>query len=767
MHSYKLIILQICLCCLSPLWGQTLHTERIFLTTEKENCMPGDTLLANGLVISADSRILSPYSQYVYIECIDDQDSLLFRQKITCNKKGYFYTEIPTQPEWESNLCYLRAYTRLMQNYEPESFTVVPFLLGTVHPQKVEVAREVHAQIFPESGKLLNDFQQNLAFHLTDDDGFSITPTQVRLLDAANDTVIHQITVSDNGLGKFTFQPITGKQYRLQVEYDDRFFHFPVETTASGTALQAIMNRNRLTCHIFSSDKQVLHLFLYHSETGLKEIPLQTGQTATVINLCGQPKGIYTLFLTDNDYHLLNERSLWLPQNEHPNMTFLLPQTTYASGETLNWECEIPDSSLVFTRIVPQNDLIATQAYPSLLFGNEILSSIRFPLIDSQEWENQMTEINNWLLTTRFTLFPVEKRLREEISHPYFAEDVMLLSGTAWEKEGRPLKSGIVIGAQNTKDQLYYSGTTDEKGHFIFPVDDYPTDTRFILSAQDNKGKLIDCTFTLDTETYPDICIPNPIFRQTPLQTDILPESASIRYSIDENQKRVYHIDNVTVEAHRPVNIRKLSRTPINFIGEIELQKRAALSIRSVLNRFPTIVVRVTPEGGGIGELGALNKSRRFNNQDRERVSVDPSQTSGELGIFWRNVRDSQLSGGGNSKLTLVIDDEIAFGDINYILDQPAGGIKSIEIIKPTDTRCVPYNAKGGVVLIRTLQGFDRQNTEQPLKTPVYPPGIYISSTEPNRQPNAPCLSGRYFLLADIITKDRKVVSFCRAFEVE
>lgn len=292
MHSYKLIILQICLCCLSPLWGQTLHTERIFLTTEKENCMPGDTLLANGLVISADSRILSPYSQYVYIECIDDQDSLLFRQKITCNKKGYFYTEIPTQPEWESNLCYLRAYTRLMQNYEPESFTVVPFLLGTVHPQKVEVAREVHAQIFPESGKLLNDFQQNLAFHLTDDDGFSITPTQVRLLDAANDTVIHQITVSDNGLGKFTFQPITGKQYRLQVEYDDRFFHFPVETTASGTALQAIMNRNRLTCHIFSSDKQVLHLFLYHSETGLKEIPLQTGQTATVINLCGQPKGI-------------------------------------------------------------------------------------------------------------------------------------------------------------------------------------------------------------------------------------------------------------------------------------------------------------------------------------------------------------------------------------------------------------------------------------------------------------------------------------------
>lgn len=765
MHLYNLILILICLSSLQPVRGQAFYTERIFLTTEKESCMPGDTLLANGQIMSASSRISDPGSRYLYIECIDNRDSLLLRQKVACDEKGYFYTAIPTQLEWNTDLCYLRAYTQLMQNYEPECLTIVPFFLGAVHPQKTEVAREVFADIYPEGGSLLNGFQQNLVVHLTDDDGFPIVPTEVRVLDAENDTVIYQIAVSDNGLGRFAFQPVAGKQYRLQAEYDGRFFHFTLKTTASGTALQAIMNRNRLTCRIFSSEEKAFHLFLYHSETGLVEISLPAGQAAAVIDLSEHPKGLYTLFLTDNDYHVLNERSLWLPLTEQTFATCRLPQTTYAPEAPLNYECQAPDSSIVFARIVYPNDLIATQAYPALTFGNEIISPVRFPLMDNEQWTNQMTEIDNWLFTARFALLPMNKLLTP---HSYFAEDVMLLSGTAWEKENHPLKAGTIIGAQNTKDQLYYSGTTDEKGHFIIPVDNYSNGTPFVLSAQDVKGKKQNCTFTLDKETYPKVSIPFPVFRQTRLHTDILPEDASIRYSEDENREKVYHIDNVTVQARKPVDIREMSRTPLNFIGEIELQKRAGLSLRSVLGSFPTIVIRSDNKGGGSGELAAIIRNSRFNNEDRDRSPADPSLGNGGLGVFWRNTRDSRLGGGIlNSKLTVVVDGEIAFSDISYILDQPAGGIKSIELIKPTDIRCVPYNAKGGVLLIKTLYGLSRQTAEQSSETTVYPLGLSTSSKEPGIQQNAPRLPGRYLLLVDVITKDKKVSSFCREFEVK
>lgn len=762
------LMLPISLSLFPSLWAQSLQAERLFLATERETCVPGDTLWIKGQVQPANDREAAPYSRYVYLECIDDRDSLLLRQKVTCRDDGVFYAGLPTQLEWTSRLCYVRAYTKLMQNYAPESLTVVPFLLGTAHPPKSEVAREVYAVIYPESGSLLEGFRQNLVFHLTDDDGFPVVPTEVRLLEADHDTVIHRIAVSDNGLGKFVFQPASGRQYRLQVEYDGRFFHFPVDAAASGTALQAIRNRNRLACRLFSSEEQPSHLFLYHAETGLKEIPLQAGQTSVVVDLAGQPAGVCTLFLTGPDYQLLNERSVWLPPAApSPDFGCRLPQSVYAPKAPLNYECPVPDSSFVVARVVPQDDLMATQAYPALWLGNELTSSVRFPLMDSRDWEAQVAEIDNWLFTARFAPFSVEETVKEGITLTCLAEDVLLLSGTAREKKERPLKAGTIIGARNVKDQLYYSGITDEQGHFIFPVDDYERGTRFHLSAQDVKGKTVDCTFTLDRDAYPEVVIPHPVFHQTRLQADVQSSDSAMRYSQDENGDKVYHIDDITVQARKRVDMREQSRTPMNFIGEVELQKRASLSIRSILSRFPTIVVGETSGEGGAGQLGASIDRRQ--RQDGGRVLSDLSSSKGgELGVFWRNMGRYTTLAGGSNKLTVVVDGEIAFGDIGSILDQPAGLVKSIEIIKPSDSRCVPYYATGGLVLIKTVQGLDRKRMEQSSETTAFYPagGIDRFMEEPHWRPHAPARPGRYLLLIDVVTKDQKVASFCRAFEV-
>ena len=118
-----------------------------------------------------------------------------------------------------------------MQNYETESFTVAPFFLGAVHPAKARTARLVDMRCFPEGGTLLEGYLQNMVFHLSDEDGFPVVPQRMRLLDTANDTILRQIAVSENGLGRCTFQPEAGKSYRLQAEYDGRFirafYQFP------------------------------------------------------------------------------------------------------------------------------------------------------------------------------------------------------------------------------------------------------------------------------------------------------------------------------------------------------------------------------------------------------------------------------------------------------------------------------------------------------------------------------------------------------------
>lgn len=523
------------------------------------------------------------------------------------------------------------------------------------------------------------------------------------------------------------------------------------------------MSRDRLSCRIFSSDEKEVHLFLYQAETGLTEIPLPDGKLAAVLDLSGYPRGVYTLFLTDGDFRPLNERSLWLPPTEQPDFSFQLPQTVFSPSAPLDYRLQVPDSSRVFIRIVPEGDLIAAQAYPSLSFGNEVVSPVRFPLIDNRRGAEQQEKINNWLFTARFALFPVAEVLKAGMQYPYPIEDVMLLAGTAWKSENQPLEAGMLINAHNMKEQLLYAGVTDEKGGFVIPVEDYPTGTWFRFSARDKKGKTVEASFTLAEKHYPEVRIPYPVFTQTPLQADVFSEdSSSFRYGVDDDQNKVYYIDSVTVKARRKVDYREAARSPLNFIGEVELQKRAALSLRSILNMFPSIVVQTSTTGGGEGILGALNKYRRFSGEDRNRSPEDLGQDSGELGIFWRNNRDPS----NNNRLAVVVDGEVAFGDIGSILDMPAGSIKSVELLKPSDTRCVRYNATSGALVIETQQGIMPSIAGQGGIT-LKPFGLSVASRPPVVERQVPSQPGRYRLLVDVITGEQQVASFCQPFEVK
>lgn len=751
-------------------WGalaQPFPAERIFLAAEKESCMPGDTLLVSGQLLAADSPAHAPHSRYVYVECVDDSDSVLLRLKTACDARGYFALEVPTRVDWRSDRCYLRAYTRLMQNYEVESFTVVPFFLGAVHPAKAEVARRVDVRCFPEGGTLLEGFLQNVVVYVADEAGFPVVPQQLRLMDAANDTLLHRIAVSETGWGRFAFLPEAGKSYRLQAECDGRLIHFPLRTEASGTALQAAVVRDRLSCRVLASDDKEVRLFLYQAGTGLTEIPLPEGKRVAVVDLAGHPRGVYTLFLTDADFRLLNERSLWLPPAEQPGVSFQLPQTVFRPAAPLDYRLQAPDSSRVFTRIVAEDDLIAAQAFAALQFGNELVSPVRFPVIDHRREAERQEAVNTWLFTARFALFPVQEALQFGMSYPYPIEDVLLLSGTARDAEDRPLEAGMVVNALNRQAQLLYAGATGEEGRFVIPVEDFPAGTRFTLSARDRKGKEVEAAFVLHEEAYPEVRIPYPVFPETPLQADVSSgDSSSFRYGVDEDRNKVYYLDSLTVKARRKAGRREAARSPLNFIGETELQKRAGLQLRSVLNQFPTIVVQASTTGGGEGVLGALNKELRYNRGERDRLLSAPPQDSGELGVFWRNNRDSRLGGQKMNHLTVVVDGEVAFGDIGYILDMPAGSIKSVELLKPGDTRCIPYQATGGALVIETQQGIMPSSSELPGTT-LKPFGLSVASCPPVVGRQVPSQPGRYRLLVDVITGEKQVASFCQPFEVK
>lgn len=768
---YSLIRIFFCIFCVQYSSAQHFRAERIFLAAEKEACMPGDTLKVSGQVLSSDSRDFDPYSRYVYLECIDQKDSLLSRQKVACNERGYFYSAVPTQLEWRSKVCYLRAYTRLMQNYPEESFTVMPFLLGAVQPQKEEPAREIQGRFFPEGGRLIEGFQQNVIFQLTDDAGFPVIPARSLLLDEKNDTIVQSVSLSSHGLGKLIFQPQAGKQYRLQTEYDNRLFTFPIQTNQNGASLQAIVNRSRLSCRILSTlADDNFRLFLYHPDKGLQEIPLQPKQKAAIIDLSDYPQGLLALFLMDTENHLLSERLLWhIPsesesQKPETSFTCILPQTCFSPGESLNYRLVLPDNSSCFIRVVPHNDLLATQAYLALWLGNDVLSPVRFPLTNSEELVKHPAEWMDWLCTARFVRFSPEKILKDGMLYPFPIEDGLFIAGTAWKNENKPFGPGL-IEAWNKKDLSTYTAEIDTQGRFILPVDNYADGTAFRLNAKNSKGKQVDCSFILEEETFPEIKAPHFFTLPDRLQTDVLLGDTGIRYSTDEYNQKVYHIDNITVQSRRPMHIHEMKRTPNNFIGEDILIKRSGQSVRSLLNRFTAITILKNSTGSGGGQLGILKQQNRYK-KDGKRASQNVEREYGETTIAWKSGKHSFLSA-TPVPLNVVVNGELIMGSIDYILEWTAGNLKSIELIRPNDSRCALYGTPMGAIVIETLSDPHTYDADEPQGQTICPRGLFIARERPAAQAKAPSRPGRYRLLVDVVTGDRRVVSFSREFEVK
>lgn len=767
----RLLLLLCLLAFQQTVFSQNIHTERIFLSPDKETCVPGDTLRVAGQLFSSDR--FYPSSRYVYLECISQKDSVLLRQKIACDASGFFQTVLLTDVDWNPGVCYLRAYTRWMQNFSEESFSVTPFLLGIAHPDKEEYARELHARFFPEGGRLLEGFLQNVVFQLTDDDGFPVTDASSYLLDEKNDTVARAVGVPSSGLGRFSFHPEPGRQYRLLSVYHGAGHTFPLQTQAEGATLQAVVGRGRLVCRILSHESgDRFRLFLYHSEQGLQEIPFSPAEKMAVLDVSAYGQGILSLFLMDKSLNKLSERTVWIGKSadtlQSSPVTCSLPQTVMNPGQLLTYTLGVPDSSSVFVRVVRQDNLTSGQACTSLAWGGEVSSPVRFPLLDNPSPGDLEAVRNAWLMSASFSLFRPEVALKSGMSYPYLMEDCLLLRGTAWEKEDKPFGPGL-IDVQNEQAGIFYTGKLEADGSFVVPVDNFPNHAPFLLTAKNLKGKVVDCEFTLQEDSFPKVVIPHPLTLHARVQSNVVLGDTTLRYSVDENERKVYHLSGVEVESRKPVDIRELSRMPFNYIGEDELQKWPGKSLRTLLNRFTAIKVEENGKGSGAGILRSrILDNRRRGNSMRIYKKDEELMSYGEPTIVWRNsMRYAFLKGQGmGAALNVVVNGELVFGNISDILNYSAGDIKSIELIRPSDPRATVYGTPNGAVVIETVREVHLHQDDQQGEV-VHPFGLTMWREAEARPVVAPFLPGTYRLLIDVVTPEKQVVSFSKEFSVQ
>ena len=111
-----------------------IWTEYARVEPEGSFYLAGDTVRVRGEVRVSDTRRTVPFSRYAYVEVMDACDSVLLRVKVRCDTTGNFRVSIPTNYAWRTDIYYIRAYTRLMQNFNPLNFPIRVLPLGKELP---------------------------------------------------------------------------------------------------------------------------------------------------------------------------------------------------------------------------------------------------------------------------------------------------------------------------------------------------------------------------------------------------------------------------------------------------------------------------------------------------------------------------------------------------------------------------------------------------------------------------------------------------------
>ena len=231
--------------------------EKIHVHTDRDFYVSGEKIWFKAYVADAASHLPITYSQYIYVELINSDNSPVNRVMIR-QTDGMFYGHIPLSETPEGNYT-LRAYTRYMENLGDDYFFKKNIRIGALSSAKnrlpqpnVSGSRRERAvrddfdvSFFPEGGNLIDGIFCMVAFKATNRNGSSEIISG-NLID--EDGVAFSTVASYHaGMGVFGYIPQLGKRIFLKCKNADgleKQFELP-QPVMRASSLTAVVRGNR------------------------------------------------------------------------------------------------------------------------------------------------------------------------------------------------------------------------------------------------------------------------------------------------------------------------------------------------------------------------------------------------------------------------------------------------------------------------------------------------------------------------------------------
>lgn len=196
---------------------QQIPVEKLYLHIDKPYYSAGENIWYSGYLVNAISLQPNALSKFIFVELINQSDSIIHRYKIREDSTHHFSANIPLAIDIPMGNYLIRAYTWWMQNAGKEYFFTQPIFIGNPIDQSIQSVISYQLQ---EEGNLLADISFQSIEQYT-----SFTKKYIDYKIFEGKKLIRSRTSQTDANGhlkiSFDFLPDTNIQYQISIAFND------------------------------------------------------------------------------------------------------------------------------------------------------------------------------------------------------------------------------------------------------------------------------------------------------------------------------------------------------------------------------------------------------------------------------------------------------------------------------------------------------------------------------------------------------------------
>ena len=510
---------------------QSLLREKLYIHTDKPYYAAGDTIWLRGTLVNADTHSYLVKSNYIYVELLAENDSLIERRML--KRDGLcFHNCLPLSVELPEGEYLLRAYSKYMLNFDSNYFYSRRIHIGNTmkpRPFKGHVERNYHVTFFPEGGSLLAGVPQRVAFKAQNAIGYS-EAVRGEIYTADNQLLTHFQT-SHDGMGSFIITPPKNVALKARVKAirDGLEREFPLPTTEEqGIALCVEHPGNdKLTYRLLipkgETQPQGLRLITHCRSILLEERLLDTTDNGT-IDISQYPDGIIHLLVCNMDGVALTRRLVFVNNRQaKTHWQFTSDKPSYTAREKVRLDFVLTNTAGIplrgdFSLSITDAKTIKPNHDAGNIVSDLLMTSDLKGFIENPAW--YFADANDTLRTamldlvmlthgwSRFNTDSLHRKTHYNLSFPI--EVGLDINGRVQgipQKEKGNMISALAFTEEGERE--YATSKVESDGSFVLGPLDIPNDRRFALKLLSKKkmGRRI----LVNRDTFPTVSHKEPL----------------------------------------------------------------------------------------------------------------------------------------------------------------------------------------------------------------------------------------------------------------